>query len=157
MSIIRSAAEIIQKLQLEPHIEGGYYKRTYTASNAMMSSIFYMLTKDKPIGYFHKNKSDIIHYFHDGDPVRYYVLTENGILTTQVMGRDLNQGQKLQLVVTGGSWKASELLGEKYALISEAVTPEFKFEDHQMATAARFEYYFPQYHDELQHLIKKSG
>lgn len=30
------------------------------------TSIFYMLTKEENIGYWHMNTSDIVHYFHGG-------------------------------------------------------------------------------------------
>ncbi len=60
---------LIRKLQLQPHVEGGYYRRTYNSQHnsgepqrSLMSSIYYLLTDDSPIGYFHRNQSDIIHY-----------------------------------------------------------------------------------------------
>ena len=58
--------EIIRLLNLQPHIEGGYFRRTYTsaqqinnqsATRPLLSSIYYLLTKDNPIGHMHKNQS----------------------------------------------------------------------------------------------------
>ena len=51
---------LIEKLDLKEHIEGGYFSRTYqspmqSAERPFMTSIFYMLTADRPVGHFHKN------------------------------------------------------------------------------------------------------
>ena len=76
---------LIQSLNLTPHIEGGYFTRTYQSpiendTRPLMTSIFYMLTSDRPIGHFHKNKSDIMHYFHLGSPMTYLTISPEGIL-----------------------------------------------------------------------------
>ena len=57
--------QLIEKLSLTAHIEGGYFSRTYCSDiktdlpsypepRRLLSSIFYMLTDDSPIGYLHK-------------------------------------------------------------------------------------------------------
>ena len=135
--------EIIKALKLEPHpCEGGYFKRTYTSETETdcpagkrktLSSIYYMLTDDRPIGYFHKNKSDIIHYFHSGSAITYFIIHPDGQLETKVLGNDLSKGQIPQLIVKGGCWKASELTGGEFGLLSEAVSPGFEYEDMALA------------------------
>ncbi len=112
--------QLIEKLSLSPHIEGGYFSRTYSSElktalsshskpRYLLSSIFYLLTDDSPIGHLHKNKSDIIHYFHGGSPLSYLIIHPDGKLERKVLGFDLDSGQQLQLIVRGGCWKASEL------------------------------------------------
>ena len=136
--------EIIHELGLEKHIEGGYYRRTFCADRlagddpiqAMASSIYYLLTRDNPIGHFHKNKSDILHFYHGDGVIRYHLINDQGEYSTVEMGADLKLGQQLQLIVKSGTWKASELVTEEFALFSEVVIPEFRFEDMQLA---RFE------------------
>lgn len=96
---------LIDELQLKPHVEGGYYNRTYMCSRSLtifkedgspaerplMTSMYYMLTVDNPIDHCHKNSSDIVHYFHLGSPLRYHVVTPEGhcswVLTYQ-QGKD---------------------------------------------------------------------
>lgn len=141
-----TAEEIIHALSLEPHVEGGYYRRTYQADaqprvltpggeRHAMTSIHYLLTADAPVGHFHRNRSDIVHYFHMGDPVRYHLIHRDGRLEQVDLGHGLATGQCLQLTVPGGVWKASELLagGHGYGLISEAVSPGFDFADMTLA------------------------
>lgn len=141
-----TADQVVEQLGLEAHVEGGFFKRTYAADKRqtvttakgerlLMSSIFYLLTQQSPIGHFHRNHSDIVHYFHLGDPVTYYLLQPDGSLQTVVMGSDLLAGQQLQLTVPGGVWKASRLSSgpHGYGLISEAVSPGFDYADMTLA------------------------
>nr|VFK44158.1 MAG: Cupin superfamily (DUF985) [Candidatus Kentron sp. SD]VFK49546.1 MAG: Cupin superfamily (DUF985) [Candidatus Kentron sp. SD] len=73
---------IIESLGLERHREGGYFSETYRSTQqvetdrpggnrSLMTAIYYMLTDDNPILYFHVNLSDAIHFFHGGDPILY--------------------------------------------------------------------------------------
>jgi len=125
--------EIIQLLGLKQHVEGGYFRRTYQSPSNKMSSIYYMLTDDSPIGFLHKNKSDIIHYHHAGSALRYILLFPDGRLEDKILGANLAEGHLLQLTVNGGCWKATQLLDGEYGLISEAVSPGFEYSDMQIA------------------------
>jgi predicted cupin superfamily sugar epimerase len=162
-----TAEQVAQALNLSGHIEGGYYRRTYQADHRkliptsggdryLMTSIYYMLTKQSPIGHFHKNKSDIMHYYHLGDPVRYTLIYPDGKLETVIMGGDVTHGQVLQLMVKGGIWKASELLNSDYGygLISEAVSPGFDFADMTLGDKEKLTNEFPQHRDAIGRLSK---
>jgi predicted cupin superfamily sugar epimerase len=118
---IQNTQDVIAALKLEPHIEGGYFRRTFqtddqpmveTASGerSLMASIYYLLTRETPIGHFHLNRSDILHYYHLGDAIQYSLIFPDGTLQTVVMGSDILDGQCLQLHVAGGVWKASQLM-----------------------------------------------
>jgi predicted cupin superfamily sugar epimerase len=157
--------QLIEKLSLEPHIEGGYFSRTYSSElktaispnskpKRLLSSIFYMLTDDSPIGYLHKNKSDIIHYFHGGSPLSYLILHPDGNLERQVLGADLDDGQQLQLIVHGGCWKATELVSGEFGLISEAVSPGFDYEDMELAEQSSIKNQFPQYWEQIAKYVR---
>ena len=76
---------VIKALGLVKHIEGGYFRRTfisdYSASEEetspgrkTMSSIYYLLNSESPVGHFHRNKSDIVHFFHMGDAIIYFLI-----------------------------------------------------------------------------------
>lgn len=136
-----SAAELIEALGLKGHVEGGYFRRTFQADHRgrieteagprfTLTSIFYLLTADSPVGHWHRNRSDIVHYFHLGGPVEYHVIHPDGRHEAVVLGPDPRRGHRLQLTVRGGAWKMSRLTnGVDYALISEAVAPGFEYED----------------------------
>ena len=156
---------IIKNLDLEPHpSEGGYFKRTYSSeldltctagTRKTLSSIYYMLTDDSPIGYLHKNKSDIIHYFHSGSPIAYFIIHPDGKFKRQILGNEVSQGQTPQLIVKGGCWKASELLEGEYGLLSEAVSPSFEYEDMELATIDIIQRQFPELPKSIINYIKK--
>ncbi|MDB9313803.1 cupin domain-containing protein [Spirulina sp. CS-785/01] len=158
--------EIIQKLNLTQHIEGGYFAETHRSLQEMrtqrdgekrsvLTSIFYLLTDDSPIDYFHKNKSDIVHYFHTGWSITYLILHPNGRLEKQKLGSNLAAGEVLQLVVKGGCWKTAILEEGEYGLLGESVSPGFDFRDMQIADESLL-YEFPHLQAEIKPYIQPS-
>jgi len=148
--------QLIEQLQLERHIEGGYFRRTFAAEQRAkvttergprltLSSIFYLLTDDAPTGHWHLNQSDIIHYYHAGSPVDYYLIDAAGQLSCATLGHNLLAGQQLQLIVSGGTWKASHLKQGEYGLISEAVSPGFDMADMTLGEKQNLTAQFPQH------------
>ena len=175
--------DLIKELQLEPCLEGGHFARTYTSpftatvqlknasspkERAHMSTIFYLLTDESPINFFNKNSADIMHYFQLGLPIRYHTVAPDGQCSTAVLGPDILAGQRLQLMVPAGYWKAAELITatgagcngspeSKYGLLSEAVTPEFNYEDWSMATVEEIRTLVPKDWEKYEKFIKPVG
>jgi len=88
-----TAKQLAKALNLEEHVEGGYFRQTFkgdhrptiateNGSRVTMTSIYYLLSAQSPIGHFHMNQSDIMHYFHMGDPITYYMLNADFSLTS---------------------------------------------------------------------------
>lgn len=153
---------LISELALSPHPEGGYFQRTYEATQVqrgrrLMSCIYYLLTDDQPIGHLHRNRSDIVHFWQSGKPLQYTLLSPEGKLLQFTLGPDLSAGQQLQLTVPGGFWKASQLLCGDYGLISEVVCPGFDYDDHDMAKPADLRRQYPQHWPVLQSLCRNSS
>ncbi|KAE9650531.1 cupin domain-containing protein [Pseudomonas sp. PB106] len=168
-SLVKSQ-DVIKALDLEPHVEGGYFRRTYQADHRdqletangpryLLTSIYYLLDLQSPVGQFHFNQSDILHYFHLGDAIEYSLIHADGSLQTLVMGSDIQAGQSLQLHVPGGIWKASRLLdGENgFGLISEAVSPGFDFADMEMGNRRKLTRQFPQHRTLIEKLTRDEG
>ena len=165
-----SAGELIDALGLEGHVEGGYFRRSYEAEGQprlatdagerfSMTSIYYLLTAAGPIGHFHRNRSDIVHYFHLGDPIEYSLIHPDGRLETVVMGPDPRKGQRLQLTVPGGIWKASRLRDDGthgYGLISEAVSPGFDYADMTLGQTSALIAAFPQHETLIRALSREA-
>lgn len=150
---------LIKHLNLAEHIEGGYFARTYQSAHhaenrALMSSIFYLLTDDRPIGHFHLNKSDIMHYFHLGSPITYLTISPSGELETFTLGSDITQGHKLQMLVKGGYWKASALKSGEFGLLSEAVSPGFEYQDMTLGASEILKSQFPHLWDQIAPYVK---
>lgn len=156
LNMSAAVSALIQTLGLEPHIEGGFYKRSYASSTSVesghglrvaMSSIYYLLTQQQPIGHWHRNRSDIMHYFHAGSALTYWLISPQGCLSKHILSNDITEGLP-QLLVPGGYWKATHLKTGDYGLLSEAVCPGFDFADMELAEAKQLLAQYPQ-HEEV--------
>ena len=160
-----SAETVVENLRLDSHVEGGFFRRTYASDYRLqtptardrcsMTSIFYLLATESPIGHFHINRSDIVHYFHLGDPISYYLIHPDGNLEIVVMGNNLRAGQQLQMTVPGGVWKASQIPADGehgFGLVSEAVSPGFDYSDMTLGYCDELLKLFPQYEELIRRL-----
>jgi hypothetical protein len=100
-----------------------------------LNTIYYLLTRDSPIGYLHRNRSAITHFHHLGGPSHYLLVSPHGETREVLLGPAPHAGHVVMFTAPGGWWKTSRLPpGVDECLISEAVAPGFRFEDHEMAT-----------------------
>lgn len=144
---------LIDQLQLQPHVEGGYFRRSFCASQniagsaqgqrPLASAIYYLLTDDSPIGYFHRNRSEILHVWQGGNALSYLLIDPQGHIARHRLGPNLAAGEQLQLLVPGGYWKATELVEGQFGLLTELVCPSFVYEDMQLASAGQMQQDFP--------------
>ncbi|MGL6337978.1 MAG: cupin domain-containing protein [Waterburya sp.] len=69
--------DLIYQLSLTEHTEGLYFVKSYRSATvlptnrpggdrSLLTSIYYLLTDDRPIDHLHCNQSDILHYFQAG-------------------------------------------------------------------------------------------
>jgi uncharacterized protein len=131
-----TAAEIIRKLDLKPHPEGGYYRETYRSgqsipgtSRAHSTGIYYLLVPGA-VSRFHRLPSDEMFHFYLGGPVTWVMLGPDGGTRKAVLGPDLGKGEAVQLLIPGGTWFGGYLNeGGAYALMGTTVAPGFEFED----------------------------
>ncbi len=137
-----NAENIIIKLQLQPHPEGGYYKETFRASELtnnqegnirnICTSIYFLLVDDN-ISHFHRIKSDEMWFFHQGNPIE-IVSIQNNELVSIILGNDIDKGEMPQAVIPANVWFASCVKdGDGFALVSCSVAPGFDFVDFKMA------------------------
>ena len=153
-----SIKKIINKLELEPHPEGGYFKETYRSHGEIKEEsldpiykgkrnystcIYFLLTSDN-FSALHRIKQDEIWHFYDGSPIKLHVISESGIHTVHIIGRDLYKGETPQFVVPGGSWFAAEVINKNaYSLVGCTVSPGFSFEDFELTSRKDLVLLFP--------------
>lgn len=157
--MINSIQNIIQKLQLEPHPEGGYYRQTYKSVGEIKedslrenyqgkrnySTCIYFLLTSENFSAFHRIKQDEIWHFYDGSPIRLHMISKSGVHTSHKIGRDLGNGEVPQFVVEGGNWFASEVIHENsYSLVGCTVSPGFTFEDFELKSRKELISIFPE-------------
>ncbi len=156
-----TAAYWINKLNMHPHPEGGFYKETIrsntliqrTTDHAIRSactSIYYLLENEDNSA-FHRIRSDEIWYFHKGKPLNIYVIDADGNLQTFELS-DLETGA-LSLVVTANLWFAAEVAGHSgFTLVSCAVAPGFDFAEFEIASADELAAQYPNNKDLIRRL-----
>ncbi len=93
---------------------------------AVQSQNYYMLTEELPINYLHWLVPDDTHILIEGGPVDYYIFHPDGRAEVVTLGMDVAHGERPIVAVPGGCWKALRLhKGAKYALMANALSPEF--------------------------------
>lgn len=92
------ADEIIKKYELLPHLEGGYFKRTYQSNSTIetsggsryLSTAILFLLKTEDVSRFHRIQSDEMWHFYEGDSILIIEIMENGSLKRTVLGKEKN-------------------------------------------------------------------
>jgi predicted cupin superfamily sugar epimerase len=152
--------KIIDKLNLLPHPEGGFYKEIYRSdgvikANSLSSeflgsrnyatSIYFLLTSEA-FSAFHKIKQDEIWHFYDGSPIQLHVISETGEHTQYVIGNDVLKSQNPQVVVPANHWFAAKVVQpNNYSLVGCGVSPGFDFKDFTLPTRAQLLQKYPQH------------
>ena len=129
-----TADEIILKLDLKPHPEGGYYKQTWVAENEgrATGTAIYFLLKEGESSHWHEVDATEIWLYHSGAPlVLSLSATAEGPAKDLLLTPDLTKGEP-QLIVPVHHWQAARTTGE-YTLVSCTVSPGFSFDGFVMA------------------------
>lgn len=150
------AAALIDRLQLIPHPEGGFYRETFRATETVLNAngqirstgtaIYYLLEKDN-ISHFHRITSDETWFYHEGEAVEILML-KNQELIAIVLGPNLSAGEVYQATVPANTWFAAQVRNSKgYSLVSCAVAPGFDFADFELAQFDTLVEEFPRFRD----------
>ncbi|MDX8348755.1 cupin domain-containing protein [Cognatiyoonia sp. IB215446] len=130
-----TADDIIAKLDLQPHPEGGYYRQTWIAENAgrPTGTCIYFLLKDGEHSHWHKVDATEIWLYHAGAPIVLSLSeTDQGPAQEHTLGADLDAGQAPQIIVPEGFWQAARTTGD-WTLVSCTVSPGFQFDGFTLA------------------------
>ncbi len=162
-------ANIILKLNLQPHPEGGFFNENYRSDGIILSeclganytgernfstSIYFLLTSDV-FSAFHRIVQDEIWHFYDGSPIELHSITHDGIYTNTIIGRDIENGEIPQFVVPGGSWFGAIVIRKNdYTLLGCTVAPGFDFRDFELAERNELILKFPQYSEIINRLTR---
>ena len=162
-------AHLIQKYNLEPHPEGGWYKQTYKSNeeidadalperfgaNRSFSTAIYFLLEKGEFSAFHRIKSDECWHFYAGDTLLIYIIEQNGELKVILLGNDLEKGQSFQYVVPANCWFASRPApGSEYCFVGCTVSPGFEFEDFELADGTALSVMYPQHKSIIKELCR---
>jgi predicted cupin superfamily sugar epimerase len=132
----------IDKLDLQPHPEGGYFKEVFRSQQEVRrpssaitrqacTSIYYLL-EGLDFSGFHRLTSDELWYYHKGVPLLIHMIGEDGSHAAFELSDQ--QTGNLSVAIKGGLWFAAEIpAGKGFTLVSCAVAPGFDFTEFEMA------------------------
>lgn len=135
------AAELIEKLRLEPHPEGGFYREIFRSkelvspadgrpTRASLTTIYFLLTRGM-WSRWHRVRSDEVWHLYEGGPLE---LVEADLETGAVGRRCLapigDDGAPVH-TIPARRWQAARPIGE-YALMGCTVGPGFDYADFEM-------------------------
>ncbi len=145
---MRDSAELIARLGLSPHPEGGHFRETYRAAEqvstpwgprAASTAILFLLQAGER-SHRHRIRSDEAWHFHGGGGLLVHELSPSGETRTTRLGMDLAAGEQPQHVVPAGHWFAAEPAADSpWSLVGCTVAPGFTFSDFELASSAQLE------------------
>jgi hypothetical protein len=148
--IPQEAQALIEKLELIPHPEGGFYRETYRSKQnvddrSVMTAIYFLICSQN-ISRFHRIKSDEMWFYHAGSALEVHTLSKENGHQIHKVGNDFEKGETPQLLVPANTIFGSTLEGEKnYSLVSCTVAPGFDFADFELFTENDLLPDFPEY------------
>ncbi len=159
----------IERLKLEEHPEGGYFRQTYRsdvviarealpagfAGARAASTAIYFVLEGKNFSAFHRLRSDEVWHFYVGAPLVVDVIAPSGAHSAILLGTDLEAGQVPQAVVPAGCWFASHVGDWKsFAVVGCTVAPGFDFEDFEMGKRSELVAKYPQHREVIEGLTR---
>ncbi len=154
------AEEIIKRLELLPHPEGGWYREVYRSDELIMiaslperyivphcfSTSIYFLLKSDDFSAFHRIRSDETWHFYLGSPLIIYCIYPDGSSSQVLMGNKLSDGQFLQHTISRDCWFAAKCIIDKsFSLVGCTVSPGFEFQDFKLGQRQKLIGLFPQH------------
>lgn len=163
------AQDLIERLGLQPHPEGGYFRESYRCERlvecegdrdafpkgrSFCTAIYFLLQGDD-FSALHRIRSDEIWHFYQGSSPTICSIDAAGSLTLTHLGNDIGAGETPQLVVKAGCWFGAFLDDPcSYALVGCTVAPGFDFRDFEMGRRDQLLAAFPQHVDIIERLTR---
>ena len=130
-----SAADIIRRLELKPHPEGGHYRETFrdvhtVDGRAASTSIYFLLQRGERSHWHRVDAVETWHYYL-GAPLKLSIV--NGA-TEEILrlGPNIAAGEAPQVTVPARAWQAAETTGD-WTLVGCTVAPGFEFSGFELA------------------------
>lgn len=132
-----NAEEVIDRLDLRPHPEGGHYRETFRDQPAgggrgAVTAIYFLLKAGERSAWHRIDATEIWHH-HAGAPLRLDIWEEGGGgARSLTLGTDFAVGEVAQGVMPPNAWQSARSLGA-WTLVGCTVAPAFLFEHFEMA------------------------
>lgn len=165
-----SIKELVEKFQLQPHPEGGYFREVYRSElfvkhpnmpqdsdtlRRSCSLIYFLLSGDS-FSAFHRVKwTDEIWHLYAGGSVELHVIDPLGNHSQKTITTNPRDGEPAA-VIPAGCWQAARIVSsDDWALCGCSVAPGFEFEDFDMPPRKDLLEIFPQHADTINALTRR--
>jgi uncharacterized protein len=130
------AADIIARLELKPHPEGGHYRETFRDARtdpdgrALSTAIYFLLARGERSHWHRIDAVEIWHYYA-GSALILQIADDRDQRSVR-LGPDLTTGERPQAIVPAQAWQAAESTGD-WTLVGCTVAPGFDFAKFELA------------------------
>ena len=122
-----SADEIISLLKLEPNATCGFVRVTFVSSRSIApgglpdpfaggrplgSALYFMVTPTAPVR-LHRIRNEQLYHYYLGDPLEVFLLHADGTVEQVIVGPDLRNGHRVQLLIPGNTFHTARLIGPR--------------------------------------------
>jgi len=151
--------KLIEKYQLIPHPEGGYFRETYRSEGVIphqalpdnfkgdrnyCTGIYFLLPQGTK-SCLHRIQSDEMWHFYLGGSMTLVLMHEDYGVQNIILGSDLQAGETVQFVVPAGWWFGGYPNSESaYSFVGCTVAPGFDFADFELGTRTDLISKFPE-------------
>ncbi len=166
-TMTKDAQYWVERYQMLPHLEGGYFAETYRSSEKIpatalpkrfsgdrsFSTGIYFLLENHHFSALHRIQSDEMWHFYAGGPLEVYVIHLDGCLEVIRVGANPDNGEVFQVVVPAGVWfGAKPAPTSTYSLVGCTVAPGFDFNDFELANRTDLLALYPQHQEVIEML-----
>ena len=136
MALAVTAADIIARLELQPHPEGGHYRETFrdartdAGGRARSTAIYFLLARGERSHWHRIDAVEIWHYYA-GSALTLKIADDDGTWSFK-LGPDLAAGELPQAIVPAHAWQSAESSGD-WTLVGCTVAPGFDFATFELA------------------------
>ena len=136
MMLPATAAEIIARLELKPHPEGGHYRETLRdsrtdANGRSRSTAIYFLLARGERSHWHRIDAVEVWHYYAGSALTLRIADDDGQWSFR-LGPNLAAGEQPQAIVPPHTWQAAESTGD-WTLVGCTVAPGFDFAKFELA------------------------
>jgi uncharacterized protein len=169
LSLDKDATNWINKFNLKEHPEGGYYVETYISDKLVTlpsydgpryacTAIYYLLLGEQ-FSSFHTMKSDELWHFCAGSTLTLHIIGDDeGELHEIQLGKNIDNGEKFQVIVKSGSWFAASVNDStSYSLVACIVSPGFDYQDWRLGDAEELIKLYPRHKSTIEKYTRKSS
>jgi predicted cupin superfamily sugar epimerase len=128
----------VEALGLQPHREGGWYRRTYEHrrsedGRSQASAIYYALGAGER-SHWHRIDADEMWHHYVGPPLELQISFTGSSVDTIALGPDIGAGERPQALVPRWAWQAATNRHATDAvLVGCTVSPAFEFYGFELA------------------------